>query len=207
VLVFWKARLVFLAVPKTGSTAYAEALGPLADMVVRAPPELKHAPLYRYNRFFRPMFEKQGATDLDVVAVMREPVDWLASWYRFRRRPFMRDHPNSTANMDFDSFVAAYASPTQPSVAEVGSQATFLAPRRNGTRVHHLYRYDDLAALNRFLQTRLSQKFDVPRCNVSPDGPTMLSEATLAQLQHAAEDDFALYASIPDGGLHAKDPI
>ncbi|MEC8294742.1 MAG: gamma-glutamyl kinase, partial [Pseudomonadota bacterium] len=52
-LVFWKQNLVFLSVPKTGTTAYEKALAPLASMSVQDPPELKHAPLYRYNRFFR----------------------------------------------------------------------------------------------------------------------------------------------------------
>ncbi len=50
-LVFTKERLAFLAVPKTGSTAYHSALAARADMVVTAPPELKHANLFRYDRF------------------------------------------------------------------------------------------------------------------------------------------------------------
>lgn len=85
-LVFWKARLVMLAVPKTGTSAYAKALAPHAGMVVNDPPELKHAPVYRYNRFFRPMFEKMGAEEMDVMAVIREPISWLGSWYRYRQR-------------------------------------------------------------------------------------------------------------------------
>ena len=79
-LVFSKARLVFLSVPKTGTTAWQAALEPHAAMILRDPPELKHAPVYRYNRFFRPMLEKFLGEDLTVLAVMREPVDWLGSW-------------------------------------------------------------------------------------------------------------------------------
>ena len=51
-LVFWKQKLVFLSVPKTGTTAFQHALAPHADIVILDPPQLKHAPLYRYNRFF-----------------------------------------------------------------------------------------------------------------------------------------------------------
>ncbi len=57
-LVFVKEGLAFLSVPKTGTTAYQAALADRADMVVSDPPMLKHAPVYRYNRFFRPMFDK-----------------------------------------------------------------------------------------------------------------------------------------------------
>ena len=109
-LVFWKQKLVFLSVPKTGTTAIEEALAPTADMVISNPPELKHAPVYRYNRFFRPMFERACKTDdLELIAVMREPVSWLASWYRYRRRDFMRGHRNSTHDVSFEEFVRAVA--------------------------------------------------------------------------------------------------
>ena len=57
-LLFWREKFVLLSVPKTGTTAIEAALAHKASMIVSDPPELKHAPVYRYNRFFRPMFEK-----------------------------------------------------------------------------------------------------------------------------------------------------
>jgi hypothetical protein len=206
VLVFWKQRLTFLAVPKTGSTAYEQALGAHADLVVRDPPQLKHAPIYRYNRFFRPMFEKQGAPDMETLAVMREPVDWLSSWYRYRGRPFMHGKPNSTAEMSFDAFVEAYTRGTPPGFANVGSQAKFLEPRPNGTRISHLFRYDDQAALDAFLQERLGVRFDLPRANVSPRKEVALSASVAEKLRRKRAEEFALYAAIPDGGLHDVGP-
>ena len=95
-LVFAREKLVFLSVPKTGTTAWQAALEPLATMMVRDPPELKHAPVFRYNRFFRPMLEKFVGEGLTVLAVMREPVDWLGSWYRYRQRDFLAGRPTST---------------------------------------------------------------------------------------------------------------
>lgn len=44
-LVFWKENLVFLAVPKTGTTAIEGALALHAAMVLCEPPQIKHAPL------------------------------------------------------------------------------------------------------------------------------------------------------------------
>src|SRR5680860_1454854 len=69
-LVFSKHKLVFLSVPKTGTTAWQAALGPHASMVISDPPELKHAPVFRYNRFFRPALEKFIGEDLHVIAVI-----------------------------------------------------------------------------------------------------------------------------------------
>ncbi|MEM7321392.1 MAG: sulfotransferase family 2 domain-containing protein, partial [Pseudomonadota bacterium] len=128
-MVFYKERLVFLSVPKTGTTALQSALGDRADMTVTAPPELKHMPLFRYNRFMRPMFDKVLDAQMETMAVIREPVDWLGSWYRFRRRPGFEGHRNATHDMSFDDFVTAYVREQRPSFANVGSQAKFVEPR------------------------------------------------------------------------------
>lgn len=89
-LVFFDERLVFLSVPKTGTTAYLSALGAHADMIISGPPMLKHAPVYRYNRFIRPMFQQLCDVEMELMAVMREPISWLGSWSRYRQRPFVK---------------------------------------------------------------------------------------------------------------------
>jgi len=152
-LVFAKQKLVLLSVPKTGSTAYETALAPLASMVISAPPELKHAPVFRYNRFIRPMIARFLGEEVDVVAVMREPVSWLGSWFRYRQRAALAEDANSTRSMSFDDFVTAYCTGQPPGFAMVGSQAKFLEPQRNGTRVTHLFRYEDQAGLRSFCRT------------------------------------------------------
>lgn len=189
-LIFWKARLVFLAVPKTGSTAYEAALSPHAALVVRDPPELKHAPVYRYNRFFRPMMEKMGAESMDVLAVMREPVSWLGSWYRYRQRAFLDGKPTSTNGISFDAFCQAYARGDRPPFANVGSQAKFIEPRPNGTAVSILYKYENQAGLIGFLEDRLGVSLDLPRENVSPRRDLTLSDETEAKLRRKCAEDF-----------------
>ena len=196
-LVFYKERLVFLSVPKTGSTAYQSALANRADIIVSDPPELKHAPVYRYNRFFRPMFERVCKVEMETMAVMREPVSWLGSWYRYRQRPFMQGKANSTHSMSFDEFVLAYVKGDRPGFANVGSQFKFLEPRPNGTKVTHLFRYEDPARLNRFLEDRLKLKLLLNRENVSPDLDLSLSEKTREKLRRKCTEEFSLYDSIP----------
>ena len=132
-LIFYKERLVLLSVPKTGTTAYEAALAGRADLVISNPPTLKHAPVYRYNRFLRPMFKQVCGVELELMAVMRAPISWLGSWYRYRQRPFLAGKPNSTAGISFDAFVEGYLKGQPPAFANVGSQAKFLEPRPNGT--------------------------------------------------------------------------
>lgn len=194
-LVFWKQRLVMLAVPKTGTSAYARALAPHAGMVVNDPPELKHAPVYRYNRFFRPMYEKMGAEHMDILAVIREPIDWLGSWYRYRQRPFLEGRPTSTAGIDFDTFCQDYARGERPPHANVGSQAKFIEPRPNGVSVTHLFKYENQSGLLDFLSDRLGVDIDLPRTNVSPKVSLELSPETEEKLRRKCADDFAVWES------------
>lgn len=195
-LVFWKQKLVFLAVPKTGTTAYEQALSPLASMLILDPPELKHAPLYRYNRFFRPMFEKAARTDdMETLAVIREPIDWLGSWYRYRQRPFMQGRPNATFDVSFDDFVDAYMQGKPPGFANVGSQARFLEPRPNGTAVTHLFQYEQQDKLISFLEDRLETSITLPRANVSPEMTLNLSPGVEKKLRRKMAEEFDLWDS------------
>ncbi|MET4126907.1 gamma-glutamyl kinase [Roseovarius sp. MBR-6] len=201
-LIFARQKLVFLSVPKTGSTAYARALAEHAALVVSAPPELKHAPVFRYNRFFREMVERFVGSDVTIVAVMREPADWLGSWYRYRSREALRGHPNSTYGMDFDAFVEAYCDPEPPDFARVGSQAKFLEPQRNGTRVTHLFRYEDQRSLQGFLAERLGVAVAPEPTNRSPDRTICLAPGTRDLLHRTYASDFALHASIKADGTY-----
>lgn len=195
-LVFYKERLVFLSVPKTGTTALETSLRDRADMVISDPPELKHAPVYRYNRFFRPMFDKVCDARMETLAMMREPISWLGSWYRYRRRPYMRGRANSTHDVSFDDFVLAYMKGDKPGFARVGSQAKFLEPRPNGTSVDHLFRYEDMDRLVAFLEERLQTKILTDRANVSPQMNLTLSPEVEKRFRRKCAGEFELYESI-----------
>lgn len=196
-LVFFKERLAFLSVPKTGTTAYETALAPRADLALTNPPLLKHAPVYRYNRFIRPMYFNVCDAEMELMAVMREPISWLGSWYRYRRRPFMKDNPNNTFDITFDEFVLAYMKGKRPGFAEVGNQMKFLEPQPNGTRVKHLFAYENQPRLQRFLEERLEVKLDLARENVSPALEISLSGDVAQRFKRKFHEEYQLYDAIP----------
>lgn len=174
-LVFWKENLVFLAVPKTGTTAIEGALAPRASMVLRDPPILKHSPCYRYNRFLKPYFVQAGGQTPELFAVVRHPIDWLSSWYRYRHRDDLVDHPNSTRGVSFDDFVLEYCKGKPAAFANVGSQAKFLLVGEGELGVDHLFRYEGQDTMIAFLEKRLEMKIELKRLNVSPVLPLTLS--------------------------------
>ena len=169
-------------------------------MVVTDPPELKHAPVYRYNRFFRPMFEKMGAEEMELVAVIREPLDWLGSWYRYRQRPALDGRPTSTKGHSFDAFLKASCEDTPPAFANVGNQAKFVEARPNGTAVSHFFRYENQAGLRAFLAERLGDLPDIPSVNVSPRLDLQASPDVEALLRRERAAEFTLWESIPVRG-------
>lgn len=194
-LVFYKERLALLSVPKTGSTAYISALRERADLVITAPTELKHASVRRFDRFFQTMFQKVLDTEVEIMAVVREPVDWLGSWYKYRSRPELNGHPKSTRDLSFEDFVQAYLQDPCPDYADVGTQSDFLKPRSNGAGATHVFRYDHQDKIRDFLQTRLNHRFDVRRENVSPPRALELSEITQTRLKQRVPAEFTLYSN------------
>ncbi|MCC7321718.1 MAG: gamma-glutamyl kinase [Rubellimicrobium sp.] len=192
-LVFWKERLVVLAVPKTGTTALEGALAPRAALVLRDPPTVKHTPLYRYRRFIAPYLAATGAADPETLAVVRHPVDWLGSWYRYRARDDLAGHANSTRALSFDDFVAEYCKGRPEPFAQVGSQAKFVEDGPGGPGITHLFRYEDQARLLAFLAERLGPLPDLPRLNVSPARALSLSPRIEERLREKRAEEFALW--------------
>lgn len=194
-LVFWDQRLVFLATPKTGSTALAAALEPLAAVSIQRPPVLKHTNSQRFHRFVGPYLKAASGEVFTTVALMRDPIDWLGSWYRFRQRDDLVDERMATHAMSFDDFANAYCDRPQPAVANVGSQARFLTPPGKPA-VDRIFCYEQIDTFVAFLEERLDCAITLPRLNVSPSADLSLQPTTQARLKAAMATDLALYSRI-----------
>jgi hypothetical protein len=194
-LVFWDQRLVFLATPKTGSTAIAMALESLAAVSVQRPPVLKHTTVQRFHRFVGPYLRAASGEDFTTVALMREPLDWLGSWYRFRQRDDMAEGAPNTRSMSFDDFAHAYCETPRPAIADVGSQARFLTPEGK-LPVDRIFRYERIDRFVEFLEDRLGCEIHLPRVNVSPLADLALRPQTEKRLRKVMERDLALYDSL-----------
>ena len=200
-MVFWRERLAILATPKTASTAIESALGPLAAVVIQRPRLLKHTDAKRFEAHWQPYLQQSGEGRFEVAALMREPRDWLGSWYRDGQRDDIEPE-KSTQGLSFDEFVQACCTTGErPAYANVGSQAGFLGQSgdeigKANRKVDHLFRYEDLTHFVHFLEERLNCEIILPRLNVSPKGDTALSPTTEAMLHKGWAADFALYESL-----------
>ncbi len=192
-IVSFRARLAVLALPKTGTTALESVLASRSDIAMTGDPKFKHMRLRRFERDIRPLLNASGFEDIETLAVIREPVDWLGSWYRYRTRPVLLGTPRSTAAISFNAFVEAYLSDDPPVFARVGRPSRFLEPTPSGRAVTHLMRYDRPEALFALLSDRFGFDVAPARENVSPTLPLQLDPGLRRRLELEMARDFELY--------------
>lgn len=162
-------------------------------MVLRDPPQLKHAPYYRYRRFLKPLFVQGGGKDPELMGIIRDPIDWLGSWYRYRSRPALKGQPNGTSEVSFDDFVLEYCKGQPAPYAAVGSQARFLCDGDGNLAVDHLFRYEAQDLMLSFLSDRLGFPVATKPMNVSPTRLFSLSPAVEARLRDKRAAEFAIW--------------
>lgn len=195
-LIFWDQRLVFLATPKTGSTAVEVALESLASVSMQRPAALKHLPARDYRAHVAPLLRATSGGDFTTVALMRDPIDWLRSWYRFLQRDDFEDPEHAMRGRSFDTFAADFTAEPRPAHARIASQAEFLCDAHGLPLVDRIFRYEDMAAFVHFLEDQLDCALTLPRVNVPPAADVALSAENEALLRSAMAPDFALYAGV-----------
>jgi hypothetical protein len=194
VLIFWKERLVFLANTKCGTTSIAMALESLAHVSVQRPPELKHLTAAQYHAHVAPLLASAGGGPFTTVALMREPLDWLGSWYRSRQRDAGDETPDGRVR--FDRFAEDFLSSAPPGYAQLTTQAAFLADPAGAWLVDRVFRYEALGHLLAFLEDRLQCEIILPRVNVSPEGLTDPDAGLRTRLTERLALDYRLYRQL-----------
>ncbi|MCF3974014.1 sulfotransferase family protein [Paracoccus salsus] len=193
-LIFWDHRLVFLATPKAGSTAIEVALESLASAAIQRPEGLKHTDIATYRRHVGPWLKALNGGDFLTVALMREPVDWLRSWYRFKQRDDDDDPLHRMEGLSFTRFARQYAAPGGPEELMIGTQSGFLTD--GPARVDRIFRYEEIGAFVEFLEDHLNCAIELPRINVPPSVDVALDAEDEASLREGMRADLALYETL-----------
>ncbi len=166
-----KHGFAFLCTPKCASNSIEDMLRPYIDIDLQGAPAVRHTNVRQYRRYIQPYLSAVAPeVPIETFALVREPVSWLYSWYRFRARSALRaqDHVNSTAHVNFAEFVEAYLGDPQPEFARVGSQADFLLDEQGLPGVDHLFAYENVQRLVDALSARMGRPLALRSINVSP---------------------------------------
>lgn len=195
-LIFWDQRLVFLATPKAGSSAVEAALEPLASVAMKRPDPLKHMSAQDYLSNLAPYLEAASGERFTTVALMREPVGWLMSWYRFRQRDAFDGEEAAIRRHSFETFARAYVDPADPLHAEIGRQSDVLADAEGKPLVDRIFRYEAIDRFVHFLEDRLDCAITLPRVNVPPAADVKLTRESESKLREAMAADVTLYGQL-----------
>ena len=200
--IYFEQNLAFLAVPKTGSTAYEMALRAQADIVFAK--RRKHMTAGQFKRRMVPFLDEFYDLKPEVMAIIRDPIEQIRSWYRYRARPVAKGGRKDCQDLRFDDFVRLTMQDPQPPAAAIGTQLGFLSMFDGTIPVHHLFAYERQMTVRSFLNTRFGKEFTYPLKNVSPEKPTPLSPQVEAELRAHRADEFALYQRVLDADGHLQ---
>jgi hypothetical protein len=204
-LFFNRAKLVLLSQPKTGSTAMVKSLSGSAAMAFNHPPALKHIGYDAFMRSVVPLIRRNidmNREDYDVVAVMREPLDWLGSWYRYRSRENLRRKEDGNAdryvgNMSFEEFLVLACQRNSQSAAVKAGSPCGVALRKNGMiGVDLLFPYEDLSGFYDMIEMRVRTELNMQRHNVSPTRELTISKEVEDMFRDAFRPEIELHASL-----------
>jgi hypothetical protein len=80
-------KFVFVANTKTASTSIETALAPVSEIAFKGSPQRKHVSLHAAIEAHPEIFAQPGQWPrfFFKFGVMRDPLDWIGSWFRYRK--------------------------------------------------------------------------------------------------------------------------
>lgn len=193
-----RKRFIFVANTKTGSTALQSALLPMAEIDHGLSPARKHMRLRTVFSTFDFLFDGRIARrdDFFVFGVMRDPIDWIMSWYRYRRDQTVQDPiPKGMSFAEFctlrDDFNFRLADGRR------NLQSDFFVSPTGEVLADYIIPYADLAQHYARIATALGLPPDLPVRNRSKirDMP-VLSDDLRGELQDFYAEDYRVLARL-----------
>jgi len=142
---------LFIANKKVASTTIQNLLYPYADVVYYRPRRGKHLSLAQA----RQQMDAWGVKEPEACfsyGVVRDPVDWLESWYKFRQRQGLKrkGHPSRARSIPPDCGLLDFAEEAVADCsvlfARVGNQADYFKNESGVIDIDYLARYDNIVS-------------------------------------------------------------
>lgn len=198
-LVSFEKRFFFVANTKTASTSIEHALLPYADLYRGGSPARKHISLFKAIRKYPMVFDQPGFEHWRFFrfGVMRDPVDWISSWYRYRKGNQV-DSP-LPENMSFADFWAAGDWNIQRSDGAPHLQRDMFCGPKGKVIADLIIPYDQIEPMFGQICEALKIPAPLPRKNVSKmrDDHVIPAELEEEVRQHYA-DDYALWGKLEE---------
>lgn len=197
---------VMLSLPKCASTSLVHAIAGPAEMVLRINPKLKHINCAQFHELMVPVLRKGGyhREDYELVSLFREPVEWLESWWRYRKRPALvqENAGRYTGDQSFEQFTVDYLERGQK---VRGRPARFIALGDSfEVGVDRLFALERPEAWQGWISEKLGKPLTFGTDNVSTVRPKPeLTEATRTRLESYFAPEYDIYSHLRETGTWA----
>lgn len=185
-LISLKHNFVFLCNEKCASVSIEAMLKNHSDILLAGPPAFRHTNYRLYSRYFAPYIEETtGERNVETICLVREPLSWIYSYYRFRSRHQLRDpdhprHDHSTGGVSFPDFIVSSMRPDPPPYARLGRQFDFVRNDRNEIGVDRLFPFERMDEFVRYMSGKIGRMLNIGYRNVSPATNRKLRLSALA---------------------------
>jgi hypothetical protein len=187
-------RFVFVANSKTASTSIERALLQHAEIHRAGTPQRKHIPLRTALREYRFLFgrKKYAPETFFKFGVMRDPADWIQSWYRYRKGNTVA-HPISKETTFEDFWKDWLAKPEKPK--QKRQQKKFFVKVDGNLIADYIIPYPELDSHFATITNGLGIEAQLANHNVSKikSLDDSLSDATLTEIRTHFAEDYALF--------------
>ena len=170
----------YLANPKTGTTSFETAFRKYASFGSIAGSDSKHISYKKFRRQFRFFANK-----LEIVTCVRDPLETLYSWFRYRQRPQIASEENSTQNVSFEEFVDEWAKETPRPFANVSSSVEFVLNSKGKIGDLTIFAHHISPGIHDYVAQKIGVEIPELEMNVSPR-PSESFETAIAQIDRSA---------------------
>lgn len=182
---------VFLAAAKAASTSIQRALRDVALLEIRTPPPLKHMTALEFEQDVAPALAADGFTrdTYETAALVREPVDLVVSWWRYRSREQVKGHPHSTHDVEF----ADFAQQVMRGEGRFRRPSEWASDAEGRVLVQRMWKYDHLEAFVTWLGERVGRDVPVAHRHRSPERPVVIAPSLRRDLEAYLAPELRIY--------------
>lgn len=202
-------RFIFVANTKAASTSLEHALAPHAEIQRTGTPERKHVPLRRAVKIYDFLFGQpgMGPGTFFKFAVMRDPLDWISSWYRYRTGN--KVEATLPKDLSFEDFWARNDWNISRPDGSPNLQRDLLCRWNGDPFVDYVLRYETLDADFAGICEALGLEVTLPRLNVSaiPASEAVIPAALEDQVRAHYQLDYALLDAVEEINARGMDSL
>jgi hypothetical protein len=203
-----KFNVAFLCAPKCASTSIENVIRGKCDLDISKVGEMKHLNIGMYLKYIKPLCDELvPLNSIATICMIREPLDWIQSWYRFRSRDQISDpahasHKNYTGNISFPEFVDEFVSSgSRAPFADLPTQYDFLSLSSGEIAVDYIFPFERIDLIEDYLSMKFETRIEIPTKNVSPLADTTLDAETSIKLQAHLSKDLELHRKVTSAGV------